>query len=150
MAFRLRALLDPRYKTECFPDITPMWSVQGESENFWLNWGCNCLLGLSLELQPGSFTPNALLWSHHAQEVPTGIYGKPWAQKMSKNVIRQAASAIMVKNSLTQSIIYTFWVRSALISKQFSGSLACTQDKPFLFWLTFWDILLWVISWEVI
>lgn len=69
------------------------------------------------------------LWSHHAQEVPTCIYGMSWAQKMSKRVIRQAASALAVKNSLILSIIHTSWVRSALICKQFSGSLTCSTGQ---------------------
>lgn len=45
---------------------------------------------------------------------------------MSENVVRQAATALAVKNHLIMSIIYTFGVRSAHICRQFSGSLSCS------------------------
>jgi len=105
-------------------------------------------------LQPGGFTSTALLRSYHAPEVPTGTYGKPWAQKMSKNGIRQAASALTVKNSLILSIICTFCVKSARICKQFHGSLACStgQAIPLLVYIFTesqngrgWKGPLWVI-----
>lgn len=47
-------------------------------------------------------------------------------KKMSENVVRQAVTALAVKNHLIMSIIYTFEVRSAHICRQFSGSLSCS------------------------
>lgn len=134
MSFKLGALLNPCCKTECFPYITPMWSVQGESKNFLLNCGCkNCLLGLSLVLQPGYFYPKCTVV---ISSCPRSTHRYSWqvmgTKIKSENVVRQAATALTVKNHLIMSIMYTFWVRSAHVCRQFSGSLACSIGQVFL------------------